>query len=428
MRAWSIREWERLPYGDGEGKIPRHLGEQLCAVAQRSTFGGSSGQGVLTHEGDGLRAKGIVGIVAAADCQLEILPKIDGPSDTADADDWQVRNRLVHMLAVAHDLRIDDNASAELGQQQGTLLEIIIQLFSRKLLEAARKGLPRRYVAHEDDLPALRGRLNIARQFTTLAASPQRLACRFDELTTDIELNQVVKAVVTRLTALSRASQNLRMLRELAFAYADISDVAVSALPWDKITLDRTNERWRDLLGWARLILANTYQDTSAGKNGGYALLFEMNVLFERYVERLVKRVLAGSDWRVIGQGGHRPCLHRDGASHFSTKPDIIIHRRGKASLIIDTKWKRIPAHAVDRNEGVAQGDVYQMMAYSTLYECSKVMLLYPWHRGHGNDLHMRFQMEPRTTGNDLHVASINLGSTVRNAQEALRNLLRPLL
>ena len=54
--------------------------------------------------------------------------------------------------------------------------------------------MPRRYVGHEDDLSALRGRLDVKRQFTVLAASPQRLACRFDELSTDIALNRIMKA------------------------------------------------------------------------------------------------------------------------------------------------------------------------------------------------------------------------------------------
>ena len=32
------------------------------------------------------------------------------------------------------------------------------------------------------------------------------------------------------------------MLRELAFAYADITDIPIAGLRWDEVVLDRTND------------------------------------------------------------------------------------------------------------------------------------------------------------------------------------------
>ncbi len=87
---------------------------------------------------------------------------------------------------------------------------------------------------------------------------------------------------VNKLTRLTQATDNHRKLRELSFVYADVADVPPNALRWDKITLDRTNQRWRDLLSLAQLFLSNRHQQTSSGKIDGHAILFEMNVLFER--------------------------------------------------------------------------------------------------------------------------------------------------
>ncbi|MCK3644761.1 McrC family protein, partial [Escherichia coli] len=71
-----------------------------------------------------------------------------------------------------------------------------------------------------------------------------------------------------------------------------------------------TGRRWRGLLALARLLLADQYQQTTSGKAGGHALLFEMNVLFEEYIGRLLQRALAPSGLRVRLQGGLRHCLH----------------------------------------------------------------------------------------------------------------------
>ena len=59
--------------------------------------------------------------------------------------------------------------------QNHDLLEIIIRLFCRRLIEAVRHGLPRRYVAEAADRAALKGRLDIHRQFTVLAATRRGL-------------------------------------------------------------------------------------------------------------------------------------------------------------------------------------------------------------------------------------------------------------
>ena len=105
----------------------------------------------------------------------------------------------------------------------------------------------------------------MTRQFTALATSRQKLACRYDTLSADAPLNQIMKAATLRLARISRSNENQRRLRELAFTYADIADVPVVALPWHRLVLDRTNARWRELINLARLLLGNRFQTTSDG-------------------------------------------------------------------------------------------------------------------------------------------------------------------
>lgn len=50
------------------------------------------------------------------------------------------------MLAVALDLEIDAGQVTALDWQRETLLEILTRLFSEKLVDAVRQGMPRRLV------------------------------------------------------------------------------------------------------------------------------------------------------------------------------------------------------------------------------------------------------------------------------------------
>ena len=416
----TIHEWERIGFGEDEKTIPEPHADRIAATARASTFSGAGGQGVLEHGRKGLRARGVVGVIATPDCQLEILPKIERGGESG-ADNAKLRNRLIHMLSMAWNIRIDAGILTRLGWQRDTILELLIRLFCSKLADAVRLGMPRQYIDLEDDLPALRGRLNVTRQFSTLAVSPQKLACRFDALSPDIALNQVMRAALGKLSHFAQAPDNQRALRELSFAYADVSEVSPGALRWDLIVLDRTNTRWRELLSLARLFLGDRHQQTSVGPIDGHALLFEMNVLFEEYVARLLVRALAGTDLRVSAQGGGRDCLFEGKTGRFRTRPDLIIRRDSRIVLIIDTKWKRITPRIDDPKQGVSQADIYQLMAYGQVYDCPDVVLLYPHHGGLPLEpVWQRFSIAKRDAQEGLSVVTIDVTGLCRKHEAAL--------
>jgi 5-methylcytosine-specific restriction enzyme subunit McrC len=373
----SVLEWGYLAVRDDAGAdaVTRAQADALMAVARASKIGGDDGEAVLVNGHRRLRAQQVVGVVAAPGVSLEILPKIDGL--TSDG----IRRNLVRMLARVLDLKVASGSMADLGWQRHDLLEILIKLFCDQLFAAVHQGLPRRYIGHEDDLPKLRGRLDVRRQFTVLAASPQKLACRFEELSADIALNQIMKAAVTRLFSISRASENRRRLAELCLAFDDVSSVPVAELAWDRVILDRTNSAWGSLLNLAKLLLGERFQTTSSGDVRGFSLLFEMNTLFEEFIGRSLQAALAGSDLKVRLQGPQSYALVGDNeVRRFATRPDIVVSRDGEPVLIIDTKWKRLKGAIDDPKRGVGQADVYQMMAYAQVYRCERLMLLYPHH------------------------------------------------
>lgn len=407
----TVLEWGSLPYGKGDDAICEEAADRLMSVARASPMGGKDGGNILTHGRRALGARQVVGVLAADGVTLEILPKIDVPGADGTTAHGQIRHRLVHMLSVALDLDIAAGVMTGLSWQKETLLEILIGLFARKLADEVRKGMPRRYLAHEDDLTALRGQLDVTRQFTTLIARPARLACRYDELSSDILVNQIMKAAVDRLIRISASAENQRRLRELAFIYADIRSLRPSALAWDSLILDRTNNRWRELVELARLLLGDRFQTTSSGSQNGFSLTFDMSRLFEAYVARSLKRAFSGTELTIHAQGGRLYCLEdaETGTGRFMTKPDILVKRKGKVELIIDTKWKRVSRAIDDPKQGISQADVYQMMAYSQLYQCPGLLLLYPHHRGLGADAGGMSIHSIRNTSSWLRTATVDL-------------------
>lgn len=393
MTHLTVHEWGRIGVHNGTGLVSektftRSQANALLLAARSHPLANRSGTNILVDRYSEIRAQQVVGVIAAPGCSLEILPKIDS---AADEGDETIRTRLISMLDVALGLKLGDGQALAMARQRETLLDILIRLFADRLLAEARRGLPRAYMAQEADLAALRGRLDVIRQFTHHAVRPDRLACRFDSLMPDTPLLRVMKACVLMLRRHARALETQRRLDELRFLLAEVSDVPVNALPWTQVRIDRTNRRWETLYGLAKLFLKREWQRTNhdAKASQGITLLFAMNDLFEAYIAALARRAMRGSDLTVHAQGGLRYCLMEEGEGgrqRFQTAPDILIRRDGQVVMVIDTKWKQIGRNPEDKKRGVSQSDVYQMMVYARLYQCRDVMLLYPHHSSLGAD------------------------------------------
>ena len=71
---------------------------------------------------------------------------------------------------------------------------------------------------------------------------------------------------------------------------------------------------------------------------------------------------------------------------------------------------------------GVSQADVYQLMAYSQVYACSRLFLLYPQHEGLNGAVTMHYRVANPRGSVRLTVATVDLSShaTARRSLEAL--------
>ena len=372
--------------------------DRLYATAKRAKE--RVGQRVLERTHKGLKAGGVVGIIAAPGVTLEILPKIDGENDT-------VRKALWSMLSVAWDLRVADGELAGLDKQR-SMLEMLIRLFANRLLEAVRRGLPRRYIGFEEDLGLLRGRLNVVRQVTALAARPDVLACRYEELSEDTPLNRVLKAAVKRLLQLTHSAANARLLGELA---ASLEWVGDSPAPLkEPVRLDRTNTSFHDLHRLARLLLSGDWQSTTRGETLGFSLLFPMADLFERFIGKLLERSATSQRVSVSVQDpGPGVLLDRRGQDEhelFKLRPDVVIHAP-TGPIVLDTKWKNLDSKKDQLN--VAKSDIYQMLAYGQAYGAQRLVLLYPWRSELGEKGIIR-SWRVQGTQTPLDIATVDVG------------------
>lgn len=385
-RLRKVKEWSEL---SSDGMTPEDINLLHVAAKRAARLRGLPEDAVLKRTEKGLRAQQVVGILTVPGITVEILPKVDG-------EDGAVRAALVQMLAVARGIRPVHGDLAAMDTQRHDLLELLIQLFAERLLAAVRRGLPRRYVLHEEDLSVLRGTLRVKRQFTSLVTRPDLVACRFDELSEDTPLNRVLKAAVTRLAKRTRSWKNHRRLNELL---ARLDNVADSVAPLrEPVALDRTNTAFHDIHRLSVLFLGGDWQQTTTGQASGFSLLFPMNNLFEEFVGRSLQQVLGVDRVRLQDQ---RRALTKP-PRHLLV-PDIVVDKHSRP-VVLDTKWKRLR-----RDDGPRRADVNQMLVYGQAYSAERVVLLYPWHEMIGEEgIHRRWTVAG--AGYDFETATVNVG------------------
>lgn len=321
------------------------------------------------------------GLVNLGTRTLEILPKVEeGAGDPASG-----RATFLRMLRIAHPSSMLKDGPAHHELWKHPLLEVFIEAFLAEVSTLVRTGLLKRYLAEEDDLPLVRGRLLINRQLSANALRFNRLACRYDELTIDHQWNQILKAALVATRPWISGLNLQRRQMELQAAFVDVSHHLVSLQDLDTLVFDRQAARYRQAVTWARWILAALTPNVRAGDAKAPGMLFDMNKLFESVVVSLFKRRSGSSGLTVTAQatGKHLATLmtHSGVSQAFRLRPDIVISDAGTPIAVADTKWTRIKA---DSN-GFLDPDashMYQIQAYAAAYPCEHFALIYPWHKG----------------------------------------------
>ena len=267
-----------------------------------------------------LRIHQFVGLIRAGDLQLEILPKIDGLLEPA-----YIRRNLLTMLAKTQDLDVKESEAAAFAETSEPFACALARLYCRRLLEAVRRGLRQDYVLHHEALPRVRGKISWPSQLRLQATARLEFSCLFDERSEDTPVNRTFKAALLAAGPFLDEPRSSSLVSELRHSMASVSAACPSPEQLRRLHTDRMNRHLESLLSLAKLILGSRNPDfgrTSRPTRTTFALIWDMNVLFEEYVGRVAAEVL-----------GARGCdvdLQENASSYLARE---VLHRQGNAFL-----------------------------------------------------------------------------------------------
>lgn len=428
MQQISIREYGKIPHE----MIGIRLTRELQMFDERHAL--KSGDTIFdwSHRYY-IKAKSFVGVIQIPGLSIEILPKTDDIDLPEDTSVEQVRSNLLYMLGIAKQLPLHERELASQGLKNVPMLEALIRIFVRELLQELRRGQQHLYLYREENLPFVKGKILVDQQVSRNAAHHHMTVVGYDEFLNDSWLNRILKAACQRLLSMTRLSRTQQYLRESLLELADVESCAIQAYHFDQVLLDRNSERFRSLLEFCRLLFLGSTPTPHSGDDKSFCLLFPMESLFEEFIGSFLKRYasdfgLKRTDIHLQARGSRKFLLRdQNRKGKFLLKPDVIIEGvDGKPAIILDTKWKRLLSDEEDSKNGVSQGDIYQLYAYSQRYDCPNNILLYP--RVSGVSPKHYSPEEQGSPEKSLRVEFVDLNYNLRSSKDRLKTQIKDIL
>jgi 5-methylcytosine-specific restriction enzyme subunit McrC len=299
-----------------------------------------------------LKARQYCGILNFNDTDYYLLPKISN-SETTNL------NTFIYMLMYAYNVKLSNEQIAACKNGEYTILEVFVQMFANTLLSELKKGIYKEYITEQDNFTTLRGKYlineNLKYNFTK-----NKIYCEYDEFSANNTLNQFFLYAVKYLQKFVKDKKLLKQC-ELIFDEVEYKQINIKNL---NIHFNRINQRFKTSYEVALLLLQKSIPLFSHGKKS-FAFLFDMNILFEKFIAKIVKSI-----------DNSAKIQNKDSFGDLILKPDIILD-----TLIIDTKYKKL--NSID---DIKQSDKLQVFAYGVNYKKDNVMLLYPKHLDNVNE------------------------------------------
>lgn len=298
-----------------------------------------------------VKARQYCGIINYNNEDFYILPKI-----TKDCSDNNL-DIFIYMLRHVYDIKVEnEDLASSKSIKSNNLLEIFIQMFAKNLFKQFQKGIYKEYITEQDNLTTLRGKYLINENFK-YNFTKNKIYCEYDEFSEDNSLNQFFLYTVR---VLQKYAKNKKMLKQCELILNEVEYKQIDINRVD-IHFNRLNQRFKNSFEFAMLLLNKSIPLFSKDKKS-FAFLFDMNVLFEKFIAKIVKESF--NDVEI-------PKSNKE-FGDLSLRPDIIVKSE---NLIIDCKYKIIDDKKASRE------DKYQMYIYEKNYEdINKTMLLYPMH------------------------------------------------
>jgi len=355
--------------------------------------------------------------------RIEILPKIR-ESSAAATDSKKI---LLKMLSTVHKLNLEKFNQSKLQTLKQPLIEILITQFLIDVSNVIKRGIRSEYQRVDKQSTYLKGQLQTAKQLRQRPGCQSRFYISHDLFTPNRPENRLIHSSLVQVMKWTKSAINHRLSREILFVFNNVDLSCNIKNDFRQWSTDRSLTHYKSVKSWCELILSYQSPIAMSGNSNGISFLFPMEVLFERYVAKMLDKQLP-LNLLLSKQVGNKHLTSHKNENWFKLKPDIVIKNKERILCVADTKWK-----VLDERKGTAkykydlkQSDIYQLFAYGEKYLDGEgdLYLIYPKH----TFFNERLDLFEYKDGLQLHVVPYDLENDICDIQLDLCEEVRELV
>lgn len=290
-----------------------------------------------------VRVGDAVGVIAVADLQLEIRPKIP------------ISHLLFLLIQSGWLPRIADEP-VEI-QTNDSLWELVARWYIHEATRVLRFDLLRDYESETDWLDVVRGRVHIHGTTTAYYRGRIDLLCEFEEFNQDTPLNRVLLDASRHVASSSILPWSIRRSAlSIAARMEGVGSLRAGDLA---VSVDRRTKQYASAVSLARHVILRYGRTLIAGEHLGESFLIRTPEIVESGLRTVLKESL-GAKWTIAKRGRQLP------NSTMTFNPDLVVN---DGLAVADVKYK-IASDDWDR------GDLYQIVSFATAYRAKQAALL----------------------------------------------------
>ena len=280
-----------------------------------------------------------------------------------------IRN-IYYMLAYAFQELRQNNYTEIDGETFDDIYNLFAEIMARGISYQLKQGLYREYVAKNESMQTVRGKIDINGTISNRTRNKHQIACNYDELSENNIYNQILVTTTIILIKHSDVKKEKKAkLKQLMLFFQNVKPIDIHTIRWNALRFDRNNRNYRMLLYLCYFIISEWLMTTEDGnfKMRGFSD-DHMCRLFEKFVLEYYKKhhpelkpCAAQINWNIE--------IEHSTISILPIMQTDILLTMEERTLIIDTKYYTHSMQKQYDKATIHSNNLYQIHTYVTEFD-----------------------------------------------------------
>ncbi len=270
---------------------------------------------------------------------------------------------IYYMLSYAFQVLKQSNFEDVATEDFDNIHNLFAAILGKGIGQQLKQGLFREYINRNEDLPVLRGKIDISGTIRNRIAHRQVLSCEYDELSENNLFNQILKTTALLLIHSNNVDKEYKdILKKEMLFFSGVDEIGPLSVSWTNIRFNRNNQTYRMLISLCQLIMEGMLLTTEDGEHRLASFIDEQRMcrLYEKFLLEYYRKEYP----QIQATASQIPWALDDGYKTMLPimQSDVMLSYQD-AVLIIDAKFY---SHTLQTHYGnsIHSSNMYQIFTY----------------------------------------------------------------